>query len=101
MKTPFTTALKRDIMLPERKVFDMAEEINHAKIRIEDDFAPVSPSNDIVCKDCEFRLKRNRIDFKNAYCNVYTPEISRGKPYEILFKNEKCEYYIREEKDAE
>lgn len=77
----------------------MAEK-NHAQIRIQDDFAPVSPSDNIVCKDCEFRLRRNRTDFKNAYCEVYTQEIAR-KPLGILLKGEKCKYYMKEEKDAE
>lgn len=78
----------------------MAEK-NYAKIRMEEDFAATFPSDDIICKDCEFRLRRNSIDFKNGYCQVYTREISSGKPYEILFENEKCKYYLKEEKDAE
>lgn len=75
----------------------MAEK-NDAQKRIQDDFEPVFPSEDIICKDCEFRLKRNRTDFTNAYCEVYTREIAR-KPHGILFNNEDCKYYLKEEKD--
>lgn len=77
----------------------MAEK-NDAQKRVQDDFEPTFPGDDIICKDCEFRLRRNRVDFKNGYCKVYTPEISRGKPNGILFKGEKCEYYMKEEKDT-
>lgn len=75
----------------------MAEK-NDAQKRIQDDFEPVFPGENIICKDCEFRLKRNRTDFTNAYCEVYTREISNGKPNGILFRNEDCKYYLKEEK---
>ena len=72
---------------------------NYAKERIEDDFNPTFPSDNIICKDCEFR-KRGIIGFKNAYCQIYEPDIA-DKPYEILFENAGCKYYLKEEKDAE
>lgn len=76
----------------------MAEkEKNHARIRIEDDFAPVFPSNDIICKDCVFK-DAGIMGFKNANCQVYTPEIA-DKPLDILFKDAKCKYYMKEEDD--
>lgn len=72
---------------------------NYAKERIEDDFNPTFPSDNIICKDCEFR-KRGIIGFKNGYCQVYEPGIA-GKPNAILFENASCKYYLKEEKDAE
>ena len=72
---------------------------NYAKERIEDDFNPTFPSDNIICKDCEFR-KRGIIGFKNSYCQIYEPGVAR-KPHEILFENASCKYYLKEGKDAE
>lgn len=76
-----------------------------ARMRIEKDFEPTFPGDDIKCKDCVFRkvdlIRDGKVivkGYKNGYCKVYTPEISNGKPNEILFKNADCEYYM---KDAE
>lgn len=77
--------------------------MNEARKRIEEDFAPKFPKDDILCKDCVFRkpdLKENGkvivAGYKNGYCKVYTPEI-RGKPNDILFNNGNCKYYMKDE----
>lgn len=80
---------------------------NDARKRIEEDFAPLFPVDDIKCKDCAFRkpdlVQNDRIivkGYKNGYCKVYTPEISKGKPNDILFQSANCKYYAKEEKDT-
>lgn len=60
--------------------------------RLHDDMCPVFPNNDIVCSTCLYK-KPGIIGFKSAYCEKYT----RGKPLGILFKNEPCNFYEREE----
>lgn len=70
-------------------------EKNPAQERIQDDFAPVFPNNDIACKDCEFK-KAGLIGFKDLYCQIYSPDLA-SKPNDILFKNGKCKYYMKEE----
>jgi hypothetical protein len=78
----------------------MAEK-NAAWERINEDFAPAFPDENIKCKDCAFKLppigKYDR--YTNGYCKVYTPEISKGKPNDVLFKNGDCKYYHKEEPD--
>lgn len=77
---------------------------NAAQERIEDDFKPTFPADDIVCKDCVFRkldLKDENGNvivkgYKNGYCEVYDKKTS-GKPNEILFNNANCKYYMKED----
>lgn len=80
-------------------------EKNDARRRIEEDFKPTFPDDDIVCKDCIFR----KPDYKDqngnvilkgcthGYCEVYAEKISNGKPTGILFRHEKCKYYMKED----
>lgn len=64
-----------------------------------------SDPNKIVCKDCEFRDKRTfehngkiiPIGAIKSWCKVYTKENSNGKPIGVLMRNEKCEYYMKED----
>lgn len=76
-----------------------ATEKNAAQKRIEEDFEPIFPGDDIKCRDCVFKLdpigKYER--YTNGYCKVYTPEISSGKPNDILFDNADCKYYRKDE----
>lgn len=83
----------------------MAEK-NDAWKRINEDFAPTFPADDIKCKDCVFRkpdlVQDGKVivkGYKNGYCKVYTPEISNGKPNDILFEKADCEYYQKDEPD--
>jgi hypothetical protein len=76
------------------------ENINHAKKRTNEDFAPTLPLDDIVCKSCLFRKPDFIINgkvivkgCKNGYCDIYP----NGKPNAILFSNAECEYYEPEE----
>lgn len=62
--------------------------MNYAKDRIDNDIAPVFPSNDIVCKTCKNR-RAGVIGYKNRYCMIY----GDGKPTEILYDNKPCEFY--------
>lgn len=73
---------------------------NHAKKRMNEDFSPTLPADNIVCHDCMFRKQDLVIDgkvvvngYKNGYCDIYTS----GKPNAILFANADCEYYEAEE----
>ena len=59
----------------------------------------------IVCKDCIFRDKTvvNIGDKKifagitKMFCDIYRePPESTGKPHGVLFNNEDCEFYIKE-----
>lgn len=81
-----------------------ATEKNAAQKRIEEDFAPVFPDDNIKCRDCVFRKPDLVIDGKvviknhtHGYCKVYTPKISNGKPYEVLWKHGDCKYYRKDE----
>ena len=58
----------------------------------DDDMSPVFPSDEIVCKDCIFRMG-GKIGYKNSRCDIFP----RGKPNEILFRNAKCGYYQKEQ----
>ena len=76
--------------------------MNEAQKRLNEDFAPTFPDDDIVCKDCVFRKPDLVIDgkvitkgYKNGYCKVYTQDI-RGKPNEVLFEKAKCKYYRKD-----
>lgn len=76
-------------------------EINHAAKRILEDFDPVLPDDDIICKDCVFRKPDLVINgrtvvkcYKNGYCLIY--EGGKGKPNDILFNGGDCEYYEKE-----
>lgn len=71
-------------------------EKNPAAERIQDDCVPTFPDADIVCKDCEFRLKTGFNNYQNAYCDIFSRDIG-SKPNEILFNHAKCKYYMKEE----
>lgn len=72
--------------------------------RLNDDFMPILPDDDIICKNCVFR-KSNIVEngkvivkgYKNGYCKVYTKDISNGKPNGILFDGEECKYYMKDD----
>ena len=66
--------------------------MNYARDRIDNDIKPTFPSKDIVCKTCRFK-KPGVIGYRNSYCGVY---VDYGKPDEVLFENQKCEYYEAE-----
>ena len=61
--------------------------------------------NVIVCKDCVYRDKSTfnhkgtiiPIGITRSWCEVYTPDISNGKPIEILMNNAKCKYYLKDD----
>lgn len=71
--------------------------------RINEDFAPVFPDKDIICKDCAFRLgpMGGMERYTNGYCKVYTPEISSGKPHDVLWEHGTCKYYLKDEEDSQ
>lgn len=78
--------------------------MNDAQKRLNDDFQPTFPDDNIMCKDCVFRkpdlVKNGKVivkGYKNGYCKVYTRDISKGKPNEILFENVKCEFYMKDD----
>lgn len=80
----------------------MKDKENQALKRILEDFKPELPKDDIICKTCIFRkpdLKEGKKvivkGYKNAYCEIYKPDIS-GKPNGILFNGEDCKYYRKE-----
>lgn len=80
---------------------------NPARKRLEEDFAPILPPDNIVCKDCAFRkgdVKRGGKvvvhGYKNAYCEIYDNTIG-GKPNEILFNNAKCKYYMKDDESGD
>lgn len=71
---------------------------NYAKERIENDFAPSLPGDDIRCRTCLFRKADLVIagktivkGYKNGYCDMY-PD---GKPNDILFRKSDCEYHVK------
>jgi hypothetical protein len=77
--------------------------MNDAKKRINEDFSPTFPYDDIKCKDCVFRKPDLVIDgnvvvkgYKNGYCKVYTQDI-RGKPNEILFNGADRKHYRKDD----
>lgn len=59
----------------------------------------------VQCKDCVYRDKtmfdnhgtKIPIEVIGSYCEVYTEEISNGKPSGVLFEYEKCKYYMKED----
>lgn len=56
--------------------------------------AIVRISNDnIVCKDCRFRLDDSETFGNTSSCDKY-PE--HTKPFSIILKGENCEYYEKE-----
>lgn len=65
--------------------------MNHARDRMENDFAPIVPKDDIQCKTCKFK-RSGVIGYKIAYCEKYND----GKPDEILFEGAECEFYEEE-----
>lgn len=65
--------------------------MNPAQKRMSDDMSITFPGKDIVCKNCRYR-KRGVLGYRNTYCDMY-PE---GKPSEILFKDQKCQFKIEE-----
>ena len=78
--------------------------MNEAEKRLNDDFQPTFPGNDIMCKDCVFRkadlVENGKVivkGYKNGYCKVYTKDISNGKPNEVLFENRECKYYMKDD----
>lgn len=77
--------------------------MNEAKNRIESDFAPTFPDDNIKCKDCVHRKADLTVDgktvvqgYKNAYCKIYTKTIA-AKPNKILFENANCKYYTKDD----
>lgn len=79
---------------------------NEARKRIEEDFKPILPPDDIVCKNCSFRKADLKHDgkvivhgYKNGYCKIYDETIG-GKPNEILFENAKCKYYTKDDESG-
>lgn len=80
---------------------------NAAQKRIEEDFNPILPPDDIICKDCAFRKADLKLDgkvivhgYKNAYCEIFDNTVG-GKPNDILFDNAKCKYYMKDEESTE
>lgn len=78
--------------------------MNEAEKRLNDDFQPTFPDDDITCKDCVFRkpdlVENGKVivkGYKNGYCKVYTKDISNGKPNEVLFENKECKYYMKDD----
>lgn len=72
---------------------------NYAKDRIENDFDPTPPPDDIICKDCIFRKPDFVVNgevlikgYKNARCDIFV----NGKPNDILFRNEDCDFHESE-----
>ena len=65
--------------------------MNVAEDRIGNDFAPVFPDKDIICKDCAFR-KAGVLGARNSYCDKYP----NGKPLDILFEHTGCAYYKKD-----
>lgn len=59
--------------------------------KFSEDMSPTFPSAKIDCINCKFK-KSGIIGYKNAYCGMYP----RGKPNEILFKDQKCQFKIEE-----
>lgn len=60
----------------------------------------------IKCKDCIFRDhteielgdKKIPVGVTKAFCDMYqAPPKSNGKPHDVLFNNEDCEFYAKEE----
>lgn len=77
--------------------------MTEAEKRLNDDFQPTFPNDDIACKDCVFRkpdlVENGKVivkGYKNGYCKVYTKNISKGKPNEILFDNKECKYHMKD-----
>ena len=59
----------------------------------------------IQCKDCVFRDRRMfnhkgkmiPIGVIKDWCEIYTPEVSNGKPHGVYFSLEPCKYYMKED----
>lgn len=65
-------------------------------------------STRIKCKDCVFRDKTEielngktfKVGVTKDFCDIYQkPPKSNGKPIEVLFNNEDCEFYVKEERE--
>lgn len=76
-------------------------EFNYAADRINNDFHPVLPDDDIICRDCEYRKPDLVIEgravikgYKNGRCYIYD---TKSKPSGILFRHEDCEHYEKDE----
>lgn len=56
-----------------------------------------SPDDDIVCKDCKYRIGNTLFsnDYHKISCQVF--EWPKTKPIEILVSHEDCERYEKEE----
>ena len=72
----------------------------------DDDYVYSGPEDNIRCRDCAFRTPdlvcSDGSVMKNhthGYCKVYTPEISNGKPHEVLWEHADCKYYRKDEPD--
>lgn len=63
------------------------------KSRLAEDIQVITPSEDIACRECKFRLS-GVIGYKNRYCSKYTRE-NGGKPLGILYEKAECEYWER------
>lgn len=50
------------------------------------------PEDSIVCKNCKFRDKNYEDGYKRATCGKYDDY----KPLDIVFKNQKCNYFIKD-----
>lgn len=85
-----------------RKVFEThPERKNLYKLKILDSEiteAPSPPEN-IYCKSCIFQLPPISIDgTMTSRCNWGRCKILDEKPYDVLYKGAKCEYYEREKR---
>ena len=61
-------------------------------------FKPAIISDNILCKDCKYRIGKTNFsnNYHKAYCAKY--EYPNRKPYGILIENErKCMYYQKDE----
>ena len=57
------------------------------------------PTNAMYCKTCMFAANFESIGRQPQmrYCKIYEPDDSHGKPDEVLYEGEECEYYEKEE----
>jgi len=58
----------------------------------------VTPNDDIACRDCLYKLSSSVLGYTNGFCKKYldTGLRAKGKPYDVLFKNAKCDFYEHE-----
>lgn len=89
--TPLGKLLESDSEKKKAYKFKMLDSQTNVGYREVNDLCP--------CKTCAFAeiIKPIGRQPQTRYCRIYEPDDSHGKPDEVLYEGEECEYYEKEE----